>query len=88
MEAETNQYTYCGHGRFADGDCFIDNIEFLKENIIDKGKASLCLDSEITSNLPSGKLSVSGVIAVNGEVYGLSPTQIGEINKLNKINII
>ena len=69
------------------GKCLIDIIEIFREDIKDKGKASLCLDSEITSNLPSGNLSVSGAIAVNGVAYGLPVTPIGEVNKLSKIII-
>lgn len=72
----------------SNGDCYIDSIEIFKENVIDKGKASLCLDSETTSILSSGKLSVSCAIMVNGKAYGLPQTLIGEVNKLNKIDIL
>lgn len=67
------------------GDCLIDRIEVRKEEIIDKGKAQLCLPSEVTENLPSGPLSVNGAIMVNGKSYGLATTQIGTVNKLPKI---
>lgn len=83
------------------GDCFIDEIEICKEEIIDKGKAQFCLDAETTSHIPPGPLFVNGAIAVgelgvdeNGELvvenpqsYGLATTSIGQINKLPKINI-
>ena len=68
-----------------DGECLIDRIEVCEETFVDKGKAQLCLDSEITSNLPSGKLSVNGAVMVDGKSYGLVTVQIGEINKLPKI---
>lgn len=70
---------------YIDNNCEVDSIEIYKEHIIDKGKAQLCLDNEITSNLPSGQLSVSGAIMVNGHSYGIANTQIGNINKLKKI---
>ena len=85
----------------SDGKCLIDLLEICREEIIDKGKARLCLSSEVTSKLPSGPLSVNGAIAVgelgvdeNGELtvndpqtYGLATTQIGVINRLPKITI-
>lgn len=71
----------------ADGECLIDMVEVCKEEIIDKGKAQLCLPSEVTANLPSGTLSVNGAIMVNGQSYGLATTQIGTVNKLPKITI-
>ena len=71
----------------ADGQCLIDKIDVHKEEIIDKGKAMLCLDAETTANLPSGKLSVNGAIMVNGKSYGLATTQIGTVNKLPKITL-
>ena len=70
-----------------DGECLVDKIEICKEEIIDKGKAMLCLDAETTANLPSGPLSVNGAIMVNGKSYGLATTQIGTVNKLPKITI-
>ena len=70
-----------------DGVCLVDKIEVCKEEIIDKGKAQLCLPSEVTANLPSGNLSVNGAIMVDGKSYGLSTTQIGTVNKLPKITI-
>lgn len=70
-----------------DGECLVDKIEVCKEEIIDKGKAQLCLPSEVTENLPSGPLSVNGAIMVNGQSYGLATTQIGTVNKLPKITI-
>ena len=70
-----------------DGVCLVDKIEVCKEEIIDKGKAMLCLDAETTANLPSGPLSVNGAIMVNGHSYGLATTQIGTVNKLPKITI-
>ena len=69
------------------GDCLIDMIEVCKEEIIDKGKAQLCLPPEVTENLPSGPLSVNGAIMVNGKSYGLAQTTIGSVNKLPKITI-
>lgn len=69
------------------GDCLIDVIEVCKEVINDKGKAQLCLPSEVTANLPSGPLSVNGAIMVNGQSYGLAQTSIGSVNKLPKITI-
>ena len=71
----------------ADGVCLIDKIDVHKEEIIDKGKAQLCLPAEVTANLPSGPLSVNGAIMVNGKSYGLATTQIGTVNKLPKITI-
>ena len=71
----------------AEGTCLVDTIEVCKEEIIDKGKAMLCLDAETTANLPSGPLSVNGAIMVNGQSYGLATTQIGSVNKLPKITI-
>ena len=70
-----------------DGECLVDMVEVCKEEIIDKGKAQLCLPSEVTENLPSGTLSVNGAIMVNGQSYGLATTQIGTVNKLPKITI-
>lgn len=70
-----------------DGECLIDMIEICKEEIIDKGKAQLCLPAEVTANLPSGTLSVNGAIMVNGQSYGLATTQIGTVNKLPTITI-
>ena len=69
----------------SDGECLIDKIEICKEEFIDKGKAQLCLNSETTLNLPSGKLSVNGAVVVDGSAYGLAMTQIGNVNKLPKI---
>ena len=69
------------------GDCLIDKIDVCKEEIIDKGKARLCLPPEVTENLPSGPLSVNGAIMVDGKTYGLATTQIGTINKLPKITL-
>ena len=71
----------------ADGECLIDRIEICKETIKNKGKSQLCLPSEITSNLPSGNLSVNGAVMVNGKSYGLGTTQIGNVNKLPKITL-
>lgn len=70
-----------------DGECLIDEIRVCKEEIIDKGKAQLCIPSEVTANLPSGKLSVNGAIMVNGKSYGLATTQIGNVNRLPKITL-
>ena len=69
------------------GDCLIDKIDVCKEEIIDKGKARLCLPPEVTENLPSGPLSVNGAIMVDGKTYGLATTQIGTINKLPRITL-
>ena len=69
------------------GECLIDLIDVYKEKIIDKGKARLCLGPDITSNLPSGKLSVNGAIMVNGKSYGLATTTIGNVNRLPSIII-
>lgn len=69
------------------GKCLIDKIEICKENIIDKGKARLCLSSDETLKLATGPLSVSGAIMVKGKTYGLADTQIGTVNKLKKIII-
>lgn len=70
-----------------DGECLVDLIEVRREEIVDKGKARFCLPSEVTANLPSGKLSVNGAIMVNGKSYGIPTTQIGTVNKLPKITI-
>lgn len=70
-----------------DGECLVDRIEVCMETFVNKGKAQLCLDSEITSNLPSGKLSVNGAVMIDGKSYGLTTVQIGEINKLPKITL-
>lgn len=70
-----------------DGECLIDKIEVYRETFVDKGKARLCLDSEATANLPSGKLSVNGAIMVDGQSYGIATVQIGEVNKLPKITL-
>lgn len=69
------------------GECLIDMIEVCKEEIIDKGKARLCIPPEVTANLPSGPLSVNGAIMVNGRSYGLATTSIGSVNKLPTITI-
>lgn len=69
------------------GECLIDMIEICKEEIINKGKARLCLPPEVTAGLPSGTLSVNGAIMVNGQTYGLATTQIGTVNKLPTITI-
>lgn len=69
------------------GDCLIDMIEICKEELVDGGKAQLCLDAETTANLPTGPLTVNGAIMVDGQSYGLSTTAIGQVNKLPKINI-
>ena len=69
------------------GECLVDMIEVCKEEIIDKGKAQLCLPAEVTANLPSGQLSVNGAIMVNGQSYGLATTQIGTVNRLPKITL-
>ena len=69
------------------GDCLIDMIEVCKEEIIDRGKAQFCLPAEVTTNLPSGPLSVNGAIMVDGKSYGLATTSIGSVNKLPKITI-
>ena len=71
----------------SEGKCFIDKIEICKEEIVDKGKAQLCLPPEITANLPSGQLSVNGAVIVNGTSYGLATTQIGNVNRLPKITL-
>lgn len=70
-----------------DGECLVDLIEVRREEIVDKGKARFCLPSEVTANIPSGKLSVNGAIMVNGKSYGIPTTQIGTVNKLPKITI-
>lgn len=70
------------------GEFLFDKIEVYKEEIIDKGKAQLCIPKEDTINLPVGQISVSGAISANGSTYGISSTVIGQINKNNKINII
>ena len=70
-----------------DGECLVDKIEVCREEFVDKGKAQLCLDHETTLNLLSGKLSVNGAIMIDGNSYGLSTVQIGNVNKLPKITL-
>lgn len=69
------------------GKCLVDRIDVCREDIIDKGKARLCLSSDETLNITTGPLSVSGAIMVKGKAYGIANTQIGVVNKLKKIII-
>ena len=72
----------------SDGEFLLDIFEICNEKIIDKGKAELCLDSSDTALLATGPLSVTGAIRnVLGNIYGINKTQIGNVNRLSKINI-
>ena len=69
------------------GKCLVDRIDICREDIIDKGKARLCLSSDETLKISTGPLSVSGAIMVKGKTYGITNTQIGVVNRLKKIMI-
>lgn len=71
-----------------DGSAYIDKIYVYEEEIEDKGKARLCLSSEDTSKMYPGPLFASGAINVNGNIFGINKTQIGNINNLSTINIL
>lgn len=71
-----------------DGSAYIDKIYVYEEEIEDKGKARLCLSSEDTSKMYPGPLFASGAINVNGNIFGINKTQIGNINNLRTINIL
>lgn len=70
------------------GDIYIDEIIIYEEIIENKGKMNLCLTGEETSKMNVGILYANGAISVNGNVYGISQTQIGNINKNKIISII
>ena len=71
-----------------EGNVIIESIKIYKEIINNKGKAQLCLSSDDTLNIATGNISVSGAINIKGNTYGLHQTLIGNVNRLNKINII
>lgn len=69
-------------------DLHIEGICVLERVIINKGLLELCVPPEDTKLFYTGVLNMNGVISVGGNVFGMESVQIGQVNKLNPINII
>lgn len=70
------------------GKIYIDEMYIYEEVVENQGKMQLCLTPEDTAKMHTGPLYASGAISVNGNVFGISQTLIGNINNLTKINVI
>jgi hypothetical protein len=64
--------------------CVFD-ININKEVVYDKGRCMLCLDSEDTLKLYTGDLFVEGGIAVNGNLYGISPVKFAQVTNITPL---
>lgn len=70
------------------GYCFIDRITVSDIEIIDKGKAALCLPGSVTAKFHRGKIVATGAIMINGSSYGLPCTPVGNVTNNPIINMI
>lgn len=58
-----------------------------KENIIQKGKCSLCLSSDDTLKLHPGELVVDGGVIINGNPYGVPQVNFAKVSNITPLII-
>ena len=58
-----------------------------KENIIQKGKCSLCLSSDDTLKLHPGELVVDGGVIINGNPYGVQQVNFAKVSNITPLII-
>lgn len=68
--------------------CLIDRIVVSDIEIVDKGKAALCLPGSITAKFHRGKIAVTGAVMIGGQTYGLPCTTAGTVNNNPIINTV
>jgi hypothetical protein len=87
---EKNEFVFEYEGgtiTIAGNNCCIFGLSINKENIIQKGKCSLCLSSDDTLKLHPGELVVDGGVIVNGNPYGISPVKFGKVTNVKPLII-
>ena len=68
-------------------DSCIFGLSIYKEDIYNKGKCMLCLNSEDTLKLHPGELVVEGGVIINENPYGISPVKFAKVTNVTPLII-